>query len=71
MDDLELFDVRVIPRNVQKQKVTGKDVQKYIDQLPDREDNSEEIEYDEELLTGTREGRGTIRGFQKQDEIVD
>ena len=71
MDDLELFDKRVLPRNIQKQKVTGNDVQQYIDQLPDREDNSEEIEYDEELLTGTREGRGTIRGFQKQDEIVD
>ena len=71
MKELELMDRRVLERNMRKGKVTQKDLDGYLKNLADREDNAEAIEYDEELLqANSREGR-SMRGSQEQDDFVD
>ena len=52
-DDLKLYDVRTLERNMRKGLITKKDYEKYLKALPDREanaaiskpDESKEIEY--------------------------
>ena len=71
MKELELMDRRVLERNMRKGKVTQNDLDGYLKNLADREDNAEAIEYDEELLqANSREGR-SMRGSREQDDFVD
>lgn len=65
------MDRRMVERNIRKGKLTQKEFQEYLGKLPDREENAEEVEYDEELLKATsREGR-TMRSSKEQDEMLD
>ena len=50
MNEIELMDRRLVERNIRKGKVTAKEFQTFLTDLPDRKDNAEEMEYDEELL---------------------
>mgnify|MGYP006190400195 CR=1 FL=1 len=71
MNELEFMDRRMVERNIRKGKLTQKEFQEYLGKLPDREENAEEVEYDEELLKATsREGR-TMRSSKEQDEMLD
>ena len=71
MNEIELMDRRLVERNIRKGKVTAKDFQTFLTDLPDRTDNAEEMEYDEELLQATsREGR-TMRASKEQEEALD
>ena len=71
MNEIDLMDRRLVERNIRKGKVTAKEVQRFLTDLPDRADNAEEMEYDEELLQATsREGR-TMKGSKEQEETLD
>ena len=71
MNEIELMDRRLVERNIRKGKVTAKEFQTFLTDLPDRTDNAEEMEYDEELLQATsREGR-TMRASKEQEEALD
>ena len=71
MNEIELMDRRLVERNIRKGKVTAKEVETFLADLPDRTDNAEEMEYDEELLQATsREGR-TMRASKEQEEALD
>ena len=71
MNEIELMDRRLVERNIRKGKVTAKEFQTFLTDLPDRKDNAEEMEYDEELLQATsREGR-TMRASKEQEEALD
>ena len=71
MKDLEMVDRRLVERNIRKGKITQNDYESFLTDLSDREDNAEEMEYDEELLQPTsREGR-KMRGSKEQEDTVD
>ena len=71
MKELEMMDRRLVERNIRKGKITQQDYQSFLTDLSDREDNAEEMEYDEELLKETsREGR-KMRGSKEQDDTLD
>ena len=71
MKDLEMVDRRLVERNIRKGKLSQKEYQSFLTDLADREENAEEMEYDEELLQATsREGR-KMRGSKEQEDTVD
>ena len=71
MKDLEMMDRRLVERNIRKGKISKQDYQSFLTDLSDREDNAEEMEYDEELLKETsREGR-KMRGSKEQEDTLD
>ena len=71
MKDLEMMDRRLVERNIRKGKISTQDHQAFLSGLADREDNAEEMEYDEELLKETsREGR-KMRGSKDQEDTLD
>lgn len=71
MNEIEMMDRRLVERNIRKGKITAKEFQGFLKDLPDRADNAEELEYDEELLQATsREGR-TMKGSKEQEETLD
>ncbi len=71
MKDLEMMDRRLVERNIRKGKISQQDYQSFLTDLSDREDNAEEMEYDEELLQETsREGR-KMRGSKEQEDTLD
>ena len=71
MKELEMMDRRLVERNIRKGKITQQDYQSFLTDLSDREDNAEEMEYDEELLKETsREGR-KMRGSKEQEDTLD
>ncbi len=67
MNELEFMDRRMVERNIRKGKLTQKEFQEYLGKLPDREENAEEVEYDEELLKATSREDRTMSSSKEQD----